>query len=41
MVGIPIDLVTIQNASDDSENPSSSESVAKSQRVTRSKVPKT
>ena len=31
----------MQNASDDSDDPSSSESLAESQRVTRSKVPRT
>ena len=41
MVGTPIDPVTMQNASDDSDDPSSSESLAESQRVTRSKVPRT
>ena len=41
MVGTPIDPVTMQNASDDSDDPSSSESLVESQRVTRSKVPRT
>ena len=41
MVGTPIDPVTMQNASDDSDDPSSSESLAESQRVTQSKVPRT
>ena len=41
IVGTPIDPVTMQNASDDSDDPSSSESLAESQRVTRSKVPQT
>ena len=41
MVGTPIDPVTMQNVSDDCDDPSSSKSLAESQRVTRSKVPRT